>query len=78
MARTVEYKARHLDSPKSLSGLLDALANIRLAMVLQPSGKQGGRPRVEWQLEDTDDDLAELFQALVPNQAPFVYTRKIT
>jgi len=78
LARTVEYKARHLDSPKSLSGLLDALANVRLAMVLQPSGKQGGRPRVEWQLEDTDDDLAKLFQALVPNQAPFVYTRKVT
>ena len=75
LARTVEREAQQLQCcPKSLSGLLEALANVRLSMVLRASGKKGGRPRAEWQLEDTDDDALQLFRAVVPNQPPFVYT----
>jgi transposase len=75
LTRTVEREARQLPCcPKSLSGLLDVLANVRLTMVLRASGKKGGRPRAEWQLEDADDDTAQIFRAVVPNQPPFVYT----
>jgi len=75
LARMVEREAREIQScPRSLSALLETLANIRLAMVLRPSGKKGGRPRAEWQLEEADDHTARLFRALVPNRPPFVYT----
>ena len=75
LARTVEREARKLPSPpKSLSAMLESLANVRLAMILRPSGKKGGRPRAEWQLEDSDDDAFQLFRAVVPNHPPFVYT----
>jgi hypothetical protein len=43
-------------------------------MVLQPSGKEGGRPSASWQLEMADDDVAKLFRGLVPDSPPFVYT----
>ena len=69
-------KARRMGRPEGLSGLLDLLGSIRLAMVLRPSGKKGGRPRAEWQLETTDTDAEELFRAIVPDKAPFVYTGK--
>lgn len=74
LARAVEYKANKLTGPTSLSSLLDKLATVRLSMVLRPSGKKGGRPRAEWQLEETNPDIGQLFRALVPNKPPFVYT----
>lgn len=75
LARTVEREAHRLQCcPKSLSALLETLANVRLTMTLKPSGKKGGRPRAEWQLEESDDDTIQLFRALVPNNPPFVYT----
>lgn len=74
LARTVEHQARGLGRREGLSGLLDLLGSIRLAMMLRPSGKRGGRPRAEWQLEVADDDLASLYRALVPEKPPFVYT----
>lgn len=74
LARTVEHQARSLGRREGLSGLLDLLGGIRLAMMLHPSGKKGGRPRADWQLEVTDPELADLFRALVPNKPPFVYT----
>jgi transposase len=74
LARVVEHEARKLDRREELSGLLDLLADIRLAMVLEPSGDKGGRPRAEWQLEVSDKDTARLFRALVPHSQPFVYT----
>lgn len=43
-------------------------------MTLRPSGKKGGRPRADWQLEAADPELAEFFRALVPDKPPFVYT----
>jgi len=74
LARVVEREARKLGRREGLSALLDLLGRVRLAMVLRPSGKKGGRPRADWQLEVADDDAADLFRALVPNRPPFVYT----
>ena len=72
--RVIEHEARKLKRTEGLSGLLDELGRIRLAMVLRASGKKGGRPRAEWQLEEADADLLDLFRALVPDKRPFVYT----
>ena len=74
LARMIEREARQLERSEGLSGLLDLLGRVRLAMVLQPSGKKGGRPRASWQLEVADDEIAKLFRALVPDTPPFVYT----
>ncbi len=71
LARTVEHRARRHGWTGSLSGLLDRLAGIRLAMVLQPTK---GRPRCTWQLEETDPATLGLFTSLVPPAAPFCYT----
>jgi transposase len=74
LARVIEREARRLQRPEGLSGLLDLLGALRLAMVLRPSGEQGGRPRAEWQLEAGDKDAADFFRQIVPNRPPFVYT----
>jgi transposase len=74
LSRVIEREARKLERREGLSGLLDLLAEIRLAMVLESSGKKGGRPRANWQLEIADKATASLFRALVPNAEPFVYT----
>jgi len=74
LARIVEHQARDLGSREGLSGILEQLGEIRLAMMLRPSGKKGGRPRADWQLEAADPELAHLFRALVPDKPPFVYT----
>jgi transposase len=74
LARIVEHQARGLGHQDGLSALLDLLGNIRLAMMLHPSGPKGGRPRADWQLEVADEDIAHLFRALVPDKPPFVYT----
>lgn len=74
LARVVEREARKLGRREELSSLLDLLADIRLAMVLEPSGEKGGRPRANWQLEVADKSIADFFHALVPESEPFVYT----
>jgi len=74
LGRVIEHEARKLGRTESLSGLLEELGSIRLAMVLRASGKKGGRPRAEWQLEEADGETLDLFQALVPDRRPFVYT----
>jgi transposase len=74
LARVVEREARTLGRRESLSGLLDLLGTVRLAMVLQPSGAKGGRPRTDWQLEAGVPDAMALFRSLVPAAPPFVYT----
>lgn len=74
LARVVEREARRLQRPEGLSGLLDLLATVRLAMVLRPSGEKGGRPRAEWQLEAGDKDATDFFRKIVPDRPPFVYT----
>lgn len=74
LGRLVEFQARQLHYTEGLSGLLDLLATVRLAMVLKPAGKRGGRPRCEWMLEQADPETLRLFRHLVPAQPPFVYT----
>jgi transposase len=74
LGRLVEFQARELHYTEGLSGLLDLLATVRLAMVLKPAGKRGGRPRCEWTLEQTEPETLRLFRHLVPAQPPFVYT----
>lgn len=74
LGRVVERQARELGYRQGLSGLLDLLGTVRLAMVLTPSRKRGGRPRCTWQLEQADDEAIRLLRALVPARAPFVYT----
>ena len=74
LGRTVEYEARRISNNKSLSGILDLLGTVRLALLLRPSGKKGGRPRCEYQLEDGDEQALRLFRRLVPQEKPLVYT----
>jgi transposase len=74
LGRTVEYEARRISNKKSLSGILDLLGTVRLALLLRPSGKKGGRPRCEYQLEDGDEQALRLFRRLVPQEKPLVYT----
>jgi transposase len=74
LGRVVEFHARQLHYTQGLSGLLELLGTVRLAMVLRPAGKHGGRPRCEWALEQTELDAMRLFRHLVPAQPPFVYT----
>lgn len=74
LGRLVEFQARELHYTAGLSGLLDLLATVRLAMVLKPAGKRGGRPRCEWTLEQANPEALRLFRHLVPAQPPFVYT----
>lgn len=74
LGRVIEFKARQLHYAQGLSGLLDQLAAVRLAMVLKPAGNKGGRPRCEWTLERAEPEAMRLFHHLVPAQPPFVYT----
>jgi|SRR5579862_1466637 len=74
LGRLVEFQARALHYTEGLSGLLDLLATVRLAMLLKPAGKRGGRPRCEWTLEQAGPEALRLFRQLVPAQPPFVYT----
>ena len=74
LGRVIEHEARALGRAEGLSTLLDELGRIRLAMVLHASGKKGGRPRAEWQLEEAEAETLDLFRALVPSKRPFVYT----
>jgi len=76
LAQVVGHEAKNYGHHEGLSGLLDRLGEVRLAMVLRPAGKKGGRPRADWLLEEADDELAALFRALVPNKPPFVYTNR--
>ena len=74
LARVVEREARKLQRTEGLSGLLDLLGTVRLAMVLSSSGNKGGRPRSEWQLETGNQDATDFFRKIVPDKPPFVYT----
>jgi transposase len=74
LSRLLQRQARQLGYKADLSSLLDLLGTVRLAMILHPSGKKGGRPRCRWTLEDADRNTLRLFQGLVPNHPPFVYT----
>jgi len=74
LGRVIELEARQFHYRHGLSSLLELLGTIRLAMVLRPAGKKGGRPRCEWMLEQSEPEARRLFEHLVPPQPPFVYT----
>jgi transposase len=74
LARVVEREARKAGMRECVSGILDLLSDVRLAMMLTASGKKGGRPRASWQLEKTEPETLSLFGRLVPARPPFVYT----
>ncbi len=74
LSRVVEHQVRKHGRHEGLSGVLDLLGTLRLAMVLQPSGKKGGRPRCRWQFEECEPEVLRLFKSLVPSKPPFVYT----
>lgn len=76
LSRLIEWEARKAAFTQELSGLLDLLGQVRLAMTLQPSGEQGGRPRCEWLLEDAPKDAFRLYRQLVPEESEFVYTSR--
>jgi transposase len=62
LSRLVEREAQQAGYQGSLSGLLDQLASIRLAVVLRPASEKGGRPRCEWTLEDSQESTRQIFQ----------------
>jgi transposase len=74
LARLVHLEAREAGYEGSLCGLLDDLATVRLAMMLEPSGKQGGRPRCRWRLEERDPQIDRIYRRLTPDRPPFMYT----
>ena len=74
LSRVVEHQARKCGRRESLSGILGLLGTVRLAMVVLPSGKKGGRPRCQWQLEESETEAIELLMSLVPLKPPFVHT----
>ena len=47
LGRLVEFQARQMHYTEGLSGLLDLLAAVCLAMLLKPAGKRGARSRCE-------------------------------
>ena len=73
LGRVVEYEARQLGYTQGLSGLLDLLGSIRLAMVLRPPSTTEEPPPCHWQLEQSDSEAWRLFRHLVPAKVPFVY-----
>ena len=75
LARLVEWEARRAGWSGSLSGLLELLGSVRLAMALRTTGAaKGGRPRCGWLLERAEPAAMRMFRKLVPDEAPFVYT----
>jgi hypothetical protein len=74
LCRLIERESRAAGYSGNLSHLLDLLGTIRLAMIVQPSGTQGGRPRCAWVLEESEPEARRLYHHLVPHRPPFVYT----
>jgi hypothetical protein len=74
LGRVIEHEARRLNYRQGLSGLLDLLATVRLAMVLSPEEKKDGHLRCVWKLEECEPNVLGLFKHLVPPKPPFVYT----
>ncbi len=72
LARLLERSARYQTPVSSIDELLDKLATVRLAMVIEHNKK--AKPTCRWQLEDNDNAAMVLFKTLVPDVAPFVYT----
>lgn len=74
LLRVLEREAGSAGFAASPEVLLESLARVRLAQVVQAPGVQGGRPRVEWQLEKADAQALRLYEHIVPSAARSAYT----
>jgi hypothetical protein len=74
LCRLIERECRAIGYQGSLSHLLELLGSLRLALLIQPAGTRGGRPRCTWVLEESAAEARRLFNHVVPPKAPFVYT----
>lgn len=79
LARLVYHEARtRCGWTGSLSHLLDHLGRTRLAMILRTGTKRGKQKvQCDWVLEEGGAGPG-LFENLVPQKAPFVYTRSVS
>ena len=85
MGRLIEREARSLGMKESLSHIMDRLGAIRLSVVIRQLGvgkqaKQSNRKNVadlspQWMLEQASPQIMNLYEAIVPQRAPFVYTK---
>ncbi len=58
LGRLVEFQARELHDTEGLSGLLDRLPTVRLAMLLKPAGKGAANPAASGRWSRPLDDEA--------------------
>lgn len=88
MGRLVEQEARSLGMQESLSHLMDQLSTIRLSVMIQKPKVQKKAKQsktktasdalsIQWMLEQTPAKIMNLFESLVPQRAPFVYTKSV-
>lgn len=75
LGRILELRARQLGRMECLSKLMDRLATIRLALVINTPGKGKKNQKASWVLESANEKLLDFYHALVPRKAPFVYTQ---
>lgn len=76
LIRVLEREARALGHDLDGDALLDVLMGVRLARVFTMPGSQGGRPRVQWRLEEADPMALAMYEALVPEADRSAYTRR--
>lgn len=75
LGRILELKARQLGRKESLTKLMDNLGKVRLALVMDFPSKKKNSKNISWVLENNNESVLEFFYSLVPQKAPFVYTR---
>jgi len=64
LAALVRRHARPMGYEQGLPALLGMLNGVRMVLRTQASGRPG-RPRVHWQLEETQEDALRLYRSLV-------------
>jgi transposase len=73
LGRVLELCAHKLGKKISLSKLMDELAKIRLALVINSTQRKKTQ-KASWILENNNQNLLDFFYSLVPQEIPFVYT----
>jgi len=64
LASLVRRQARAMGYPQDVTGLLTMLNGVRMVLRTDATGRPG-RPRVQWQLEETDPEVLRFYQSLV-------------
>lgn len=64
LSALVRRHARRMGYPEGLAGLLEMLNGVRVVLQTERPGHPG-RPRVHWQMEETDPEALRLYQSLV-------------